>query len=147
MPLVLFVLILGVMIDYSQLLSNFWGSNPQVMTGSAQQSHTVSIFAQIMAPLTVTLWAFIGVEGTVVLSGRARNKQDVGKATLLGFLAALVIYMLLSILPFGSMNQAELAQVANPSTAGVLGHVVGASWGSWLMNVGLVISVLAGWLA
>lgn len=146
-PLVLFVLILGVLIDYSQLMSNFWGTAPQITTEVANRTMPVSLASQIMAPMTVTLWAFIGVEGAVVLSGRARNPNDVGKATLIGFLLALIVYILLSVLPFGSMTQSELSQVANPSTAGVLAHVVGAKWGSWLMSVGLVISVLAGWLA
>lgn len=146
-PLVLFVLILGVLIDYSDLLTNLWGTSPAIMAEVAGKPEPVSVLSQIMAPMTVTLWAFIGVEGAVVLSGRAKNKSDVGKATLLGFVIALVIYMLLSILPFGSMTQSELAKIANPSTAGVLEHVVGAHWGNWLMNVGLVISVLAGWLA
>lgn len=146
-PLVLFVLILGVMIDYSQLFANFWGTAPQITTEVGGQAQPVSLAAQIMAPMTVTLWAFIGVEGAVVLSGRARNTNDVGKATLIGFLIALIIYALLSVLPFGSMTQAELSEVANPSTAGVLAHVVGAAWGKWLMSVGLIISVLAGWLA
>lgn len=146
-PLILFVVILGVMIDYSQVFANFWGTDPQIKTQVANQAQPVSLAAQIMAPMTVTLWAFIGVEGAVVLSGRARTTNDVGKATLLGFLIALIIYVLLSVLPFGSMTQAELSQVANPSTAGVLAHVVGAPWGDWLMSVGLIISVLAGWLA
>lgn len=146
-PLVLFVLILGVLIDYSQLLTNFWGTDPQITTEVAGRAEPLSLAAQIMAPMTVTLWAFIGVEGAVVLSGRARNTNDVGKATLLGFLIALIVYILLSVLPFGSMTQAELSQVANPSTSGVLAHVVGAAWGGWLMSVGLIISVLAGWLA
>jgi len=142
-PLVVFVAALGFLLDYSQLFANFWGTDPQVMSGSTQ----MSLMAQIMTPLTVTLWAFIGVEGAVVLSGRARNPADVGKATLLGFLVALLLYILLSVMPFGFMTQAELSTVANPSTAGVLEHVVGAPWGSWLMNVGLIVSVLAGWLA
>lgn len=146
-PLVLFVLILGILIDYSQLLTNFWGTAPQVMTGSGATGTPASLTSQIMAPMTVTLWAFIGVEGAVVLSGRAKNRNDVGKATLVGFLIALIIYILLSALPFGAMPQAALSQVANPSTSGVLEHVVGARWGSWLMNGGLIISVLAGWLA
>ncbi|AMD50163.1 basic amino acid/polyamine antiporter [Bordetella holmesii] len=146
-PLVAFVLLLGLLIDYSQLLDNVWGNAPQIMSGTGAAATPVSFTAQIMAPMTVTLWAFIGVEGAVVLSGRARNRSDVGKATLLGFLAALIIYILLSVLPFGAMTQPELAQVANPSTSGVLEHVVGAQWGSWLMDLGLIISVLAGWLA
>lgn len=145
-PLVLFVLILGVMLDYSQLFSNFWGTAPQVVSGVGSVAKPVSLMSQILAPMTVTLWAFIGVEGAVVLSGRAKNKKDVGKATLLGFIVALVVYILLSVLPFGVMTQAELTQVSNPSTAGVLGAVAG-HWGNWLMSVGLIVSVLAGWLA
>lgn len=146
-PLVLFVLILGVMIDYSELLSNIWGTSPAVVAEIAGETKPVSVMLQIMAPMTVTLWAFIGVEGAVVLSGRARNRSDVGKATLIGFLIALIVYVLLSVLPFGSMPQSELAKISNPSTAGVLQHVVGSPWGGWLMNIGLIISVLAGWLA
>ncbi|MDH0094138.1 basic amino acid/polyamine antiporter [Achromobacter mucicolens] len=146
-PLVLFVFILGFLIDYSQLLSNVWGNSPPVMSGPGDKGTPVSLTAQIMAPMTVTLWAFIGVEGAVVLSGRARKRSDVGKATLLGFVVALIIYMLLSVLPFGAMTQPALAQVANPSTSGVLEQIVGSPWGSWLMDAGLIISVLAGWLA
>lgn len=146
-PLVLFVIILGVVIDYSQLFSNAWGTNPAITTEVAGHATPTSLAAQIMAPMTVTLWAFIGVEGAVVLSGRARNPRDVGKATLIGFVLALIISIFISTLPFGIMDQAALAKVANPSTAGVLSHAIGAKWGEWLMSVGLIISVLAGWLA
>lgn len=52
----------------------------------------------------------------------------------------------MSILPFGVLTQSKLALISNPSTAKVLAHVVGP-WGEWLMDVGLIISVLAGWLA
>ncbi|MFP3515424.1 basic amino acid/polyamine antiporter [Pseudomonas sp. SIMBA_077] len=145
-PLLLFVFILGVYIDYSQIFSNFWGLDPHIMTKTGSAEVPVSFMSQIFSPMIVTLWAFIGVEGAVVLSGRAKNKKDVGKATLIGFLIALIIYILLSVLPFGVMPQAELAAVANPSTAGVLQTVVG-HWGGWLMNIGLIIAVLAGWLA
>lgn len=146
-PLVLFVIILGVLIDYSQLFSNIWGTDPAITTEVAAHAVPTSLAAQVMAPMTVTLWAFIGVEGAVVLSGRARNPRDVGKATLIGFVLALIIYIFISALPFGIMDQATLSKVANPSTAGVLSHAVGAKWGGWLMSVGLIISVLAGWLA
>ncbi|EEG86362.1 putative Arginine/agmatine antiporter [Proteus penneri ATCC 35198] len=84
-PLILFVIILGVLNDYYQLFSNFWGTSPQIMSTVDNKAEPVSLMSQILAPMTVTLWAFIGVEGAVVLSGRAKNKKDVGKATLLGF--------------------------------------------------------------
>ncbi|NDV14256.1 basic amino acid/polyamine antiporter [Crenobacter caeni] len=140
-PLVLFILIVGFMLSPDLMFSNFWGhSSPD------KALELGSITSQVMAPMIVALWAFIGVEGAVVLSGRARNKADVGKATLIGFIVALVVYVLLSVLPFGIAPQHVLTKVANPSTAGVLQMVVG-QWGEWLMNVGLIVSVLAGWLA
>ena len=101
---------------------------------------------QIKSTMLVTLWSFIGIEGAVVLSGRAKSQSDVGRATMLGFLGCLAIYVLLSVLPFGLLSQEELAKIANPSTAGVLEHVVG-KWGAWMMNIGLIIAVLASWLS
>ncbi|MGI2260071.1 basic amino acid/polyamine antiporter [Shewanella sp. GXUN23E] len=140
-PLVIFTFVVGAALNYHQLTTDIWG---QVHT--ATQAPLGGLGGQIMSPMIVALWAFIGVEGAVVLSGRAKNKQDVGKATLIGFLIALLFYILLSILPFGLAPQHVLANIPNPSTAGVLEMVVG-HWGSWLMNIGLIISVLAGWLA
>ncbi len=43
--------------------------------------------------MLITPWVFIGVEGAVVVSARARNKRDVGKATLL---AVLLLWRLLA---------------------------------------------------
>ena len=93
-----------------------------------------------------TLLAFIVIEGSVFLSNKKKNQADVSKATILGFLGCLIIYVLLSILPFGFLTQAELANIPNPSTAGVLKAVVGP-WGAWIMNIGVVVAVLASWLA
>lgn len=105
-----------------------------------------SMLSQIKSTMLVTLWAFIGIEGAVVISGRARNQHAVGTATIAGFALCLTIYVLLSILPFGRMSQGELAALANPSTAPVLSSVVG-TWGGWLMNLGVIIALLTSWLA
>ena len=43
----------------------------------------VPVWEQVKNTMLITLWVFIGVEGAVVVSARARNKRDVGKATLL----------------------------------------------------------------
>ncbi|MCV5632798.1 amino acid permease, partial [Escherichia coli] len=80
------------------------------------------------SPLSVALWSFIGVEGAVALSGRAKNKRDVGKATFIGFVVSLIICLLVSILPFGVLTQHELSAIPTPSTAGILKIVVG-EWG------------------
>lgn len=106
-----------------------------------------SMMGQIKSTMLVTLWAFIGIEGAVVVSGRARSQKDVGKATVLGFLGCLIIYALLSILPFGYMHQHQLANLANPSTAPLLESVVHGSWGGDIMNIGVIIALLTSWLA
>lgn len=140
-PLTVFVLILSYFLDILQLTNNIWGhsaANPKDNLGP--------ILSQIVSPMDVALWSFIGIEGAVALSGRAKNKKDVGKATLIGFVISTIICVLISILPFGVMPQSILKTIPTPSTAGVLGIVVG-HWGEWLMNIGVLISVLTGWVA
>ena len=106
-----------------------------------------SLFGQIRSTMPVTLWAFIGIEGAVVVSSRAKSPAAVGRATVLGFLVCLAIYVLLSVLPFGRMYQPELAKLANPSTAPLLQDVVRGAWGGILMNLGVIVALLTSWLA
>lgn len=136
-PLILFALIILFAFHFDKFDFNFWGENTPKLG---------SLKTQIRSTMLVTLWAFIGIEGAVVLSKHAKNPQTVGKATLLGFIGCLIIYIMLSVLPYGYLSQAELAAVPNPSTAGVLEKIVGP-WGAWLMNIGLLIAVLSSWLA
>lgn len=139
-PLLLFCLILLFSFHLDKFDFNFWGK-------LAENGKTLgSLPAQLKSTMLVTLWAFIGIEGAVVLSARAKSQSAVSKATFLGFLGCLVIYIGLSVLPFGFLTQEEIASVANPSTAGVLEKVVGP-WGAWMMNIGLLIAVLSSWLA
>lgn len=138
LPLVLFIIVMIAVFNFDKFTFDFWGH--------AAGHDLGSLGGQIKSTMLVTLWAFIGIEGAVVLSGRAKSQRDVGRATILGFAGGLVVFVLLSILPFGFMTQTELAGVANPSTAGVLEEAVGA-WGSWVMNLGLIVAILASWLA
>ena len=96
--------------------------------------------------MIVTLWCFIGIESAVILSGRAKHQKDVAKATLLGFLLCLAVYMMISLLPFGFLQRGEIAAFANPSTAGVLEAAIGKT-GAVIMNIGLIVSVLFAWLS
>lgn len=139
-PLILFIIIMAFVFNIDKFDFDFWGQAMRGRTGLG------ALDEQIKSTMLVTLWAFIGIEGAVVLSGRAKTPSDVGRATVMGFLGCLIIYVLLSVLPFGFMSQQELAKVANPSTAGVLEAVVG-TWGAWLMNIGLIVAILASWLS
>ena len=139
-PLLLFCLILLFAFHFDKFDLNFLGK-------MAEGGKTLGgLSTQLKSTMLVTLWAFIGIEGAVVLSNRAKSSADVSRATFLGFLGCLVIYVGLSVLPFGFLTQEEIAAVANPSTAGVLEKVVGP-WGAWLMNCGLLVAVLSSWLA
>lgn len=139
-PLLLFCLILLFVFHLDKFDYNFWGHLAE------NGKNLRSLSAQLKSTMLVTLWAFIGIEGAVVLSNRAKSQAAVSKATFLGFVGCLVVYMGLSLLPYGFLTQEEIAAVANPSTAGVLEQVVGP-WGAWVMNIGLLIAVLSSWLA
>lgn len=139
-PLLLFCLILLFVFHLDKFDYNFWGHLAE------NGKNLGSLSAQLKSTMLVTLWAFIGIEGAVVLSNRAKSQAAVSKATFLGFVGCLVVYMGLSLLPYGFLTQEEIAAVANPSTAGVLEQVVGP-WGAWVMNIGLLVAVLSSWLA
>jgi arginine:ornithine antiporter/lysine permease len=64
----------------------------------------------------------------------------VGRATVIGFVGALGIYVLVSLLATGVMSQPELAGLKVPAMAGVFEPLVGA-WGAALINLGLIVSV------
>ena len=139
-PLMLFIIITAFMFNVDKFEFDFWGEN------STTVARLGGLSEQIKSTMLVTLWAFIGIEGAVVMSKHAKSAKTVGNATFLGFIGCLFIYVLLSLLPFGVMDQEQLSKVANPSTAGILEILVG-KWGAWLMNIGLLISVLTSWLA
>lgn len=143
LPLVLFIVIL--------LFGFHWAIfSTDVLGNETVKAHHLtplgSLMQQIQSTMPVTLWAFIGIEGAVVVSNRAKSPAAVGKATLLGFLGCLIFYFLLSVLPFGRMYQGELAALSNPSTAPILQGIVG-NWGGWVMNLGVIIALLTSWLA
>lgn len=104
------------------------------------------VWQQVKQTMLITLWVFIGVEGAVVVSSRAKNKRDVGRATMLAVLAALVVYLLVTLLSLGIVPRAELAEMRNPSMAGIMTALIGSS-GHTLIVAGLLISVCGAYLS
>ncbi|MBO7146140.1 MAG: amino acid permease [Lentisphaeria bacterium] len=142
-PLCLFILILLFTFHWSYFTTDFWGTET---IAAFHQKPLGGIMDQVKSTMLVTLWAFIGIEGAIVVSSRAKDQKSVGRATLIGFLGCLFIYACLSILPFGRMHQAEIAKLVNPSTAPILSSIVG-TWGGILMNLGVIIALVTSWLA
>jgi arginine:ornithine antiporter/lysine permease len=96
--------------------------------------------------MLVTVWVFIGIEGAAIYSRRAAKREDVGRATVLGFAGVLALLLLVNLLSYGLMAQADLAGVPDPSMAGVLENQVG-SWAAGFISIGLVISLLGALIA
>jgi arginine:ornithine antiporter/lysine permease len=105
-----------------------------------------SLFDQVKGTMLVTVFVFLGVEGASVYSRYAKRREDVGRATVLGFLSVLAIFASVTVVSFGILPRAEIAQLRQPSMAGVLEAAVGP-WGAWLVSAGLIISVLGAYLA
>ncbi|GAM62299.1 arginine/ornithine antiporter arcD [Vibrio ishigakensis] len=133
------VIIIGIVLysfDSDMLSVDVWGV----------ENNLGPVVGQIQSTMMVTLWCFVGIEGAVVLSGRARKKSDVGKATLIGFLVAITMYTLISVLSFGILPQSELAQLSNPSAASLLEAAIGPH-GRLLVNICVLISVFGALVA
>ncbi|MFJ7733146.1 arginine-ornithine antiporter [Lysinibacillus sp. NPDC097231] len=136
-PIFLFILITIFAFNWDKFTFEFWGS--ESFSWSA-------ISDQVKSTMLVTLWVFIGIEGAVIMSARAKSKSDVGKATIIGLVSVLLIYALITLASMGVMTRDELAGLPNPTMAYVFEAVVG-KWGAVFINIGLIISVLGAWLS
>jgi arginine:ornithine antiporter / lysine permease len=135
LPLLVFIVLVAMAFQVSTFRLDFWGD-----------AKLGSVLDQVRSTMLVTVWVFIGIEGASVYSARARQREDVGRATVLGFLICLLLLMAVSLLSLGIFAQPELAGLKNPSMAGVLEKAVG-SWGALLVYLGLIVSVGGGFLA
>jgi arginine:ornithine antiporter/lysine permease len=134
-PLLLFIVLVALAFQIDTFRLDFWGD-----------AQLGSVLDQVKSTMLVTVWVFIGIEGASVYSARAKKREDVGRATVIGFLICLMLLMSVSLLSLGIFNQPTLAGLKNPSMAGVLESAVG-TWGAVLIYVGLIVSVGGGFLA
>jgi arginine:ornithine antiporter / lysine permease len=104
------------------------------------------LFEQVKATMLVTVFVFIGIEGASVYSRFAKERKDVGWATIVGFIGVTGLMVLVTMLPYAVLERAEIAGMRQPSMAGVLESVVGP-WGSVFVSIGLLVSVLGAYLA
>lgn len=134
-PIAIFILALFFFFKLDLLNKDIWGS-----------ADLGSLLNQVKGTMLVTVWSFIGIEGAVIYSGRAKKRSDVGKASFLGLYIIIAVYFLVSVLSLGVMSRPDLANAAQPAMAAVLESMVG-KWGAVLVNAGVIISVLGAWLA
>src|SRR3954449_6194675 len=101
---------------------------------------------QIRNTMLITTFVFIGIEGASVYSRYAKRREDVGRATVMGFLSVLSIFALVTLSSYSVVPQPELAATRQPSMVGVFQSVVG-DWGEWFISIAVIVSVLGAYLA
>ncbi len=137
-PIVVFILVAVIAFKGGVFADNFWG-------GDGNYSWS-SVFEQAKGTMLITVFVFLGIEGASVYSRFACKREDVGRATVIGFLSVLSVFTLVTLVSYGVLPQHELAQVYQPSMAAVLESIVG-HWGSVFIRVGVIVSVLGAYLA
>jgi arginine:ornithine antiporter / lysine permease len=136
-PILTFLVVAAIALEGGIVMNNLWG---------AEERSFGSLFEQVKSTMLVTVFVFIGIEGASVYSRYARRREDVGTATLLGFLGVLAVFSLVTLLSYGVMPRSELGELREPSMAGVLESIVG-TWGSIFISAGVIVSVLGAYLA
>ena len=134
-PILLFIVILFFSFKLNLFSYNLYGGDL-----------TTGLFEQVQATMLVTVFVFIGIEGASVYSRYAKERKDVGWATIVGFIGVTGLMVLVSLLPYAVLQRADIAGMRQPSMAGVLESVVGP-WGSVFVSAGLLVSVLGAYLA
>ncbi|MDR0299336.1 MAG: amino acid permease, partial [Streptococcaceae bacterium] len=148
-PLAIFAIAAIVSFKAGVFTAHFWQNvsmNADMTKVGFSVMTTSGFFEQFKSSLMVMIWVFVGIEGAAMMGDRAKKKSDAGRATILGLVSLLIIYITLSILPFGFMDQKTLANVSAPGLINILNAMVGG-WGGSLMAIGLIISLLGAWLS
>ena len=140
-PIVIFVAVCLANFDWAQFQDSFYNASATSASGGTFDG----LIPQALSALMTTLWVFIGIEGAVVVSGDAVSQKAVGRAVGIAFGVALTFYILVSLVPYGSFSQSQVAAMSSPSTAAILQGLVGP-WGRVLISAGIVIAILSSWL-
>jgi arginine:ornithine antiporter / lysine permease len=136
-PILVFIVVVAIAFSSSDFSYNWWGG---------ESASVSTLYEQVKGTMIITTFVFLGIEGATVYSRYAKKREDVGRATVLGFLSVLAIFALVTLLSYGVLPREQLAVSEQPSMASVMESVVG-HWGSVFIRVGVVVSVLGAYLA
>lgn len=137
-PIVVFIIVGIIFFRTGVFADNFWGGSDHSFA---------AIFAQAKGTMLITVFVFLGIQKAPACTpGTRASNSDIGKATVLGFLSVLSVFVLVTMVSYGAMPQADLEAATPPSTATVFESMV-SNWGEIFAKVGVVISVLGAYLA
>lgn len=134
--LIMIAVLLYILFDSEIFTADIWG----------EMSGLGTLSSQVKSTMMVTLWCFLGIEGAAMMSQRARRPKDVGKAGIIGFFCAWGLYAVISVLCFGVLTQARLAELHDPSVAYVLKDTCG-DWAYYFVVISVIMSLSGGAVA
>ena len=161
--LVIFIIACLFFFNAGIFTADFWGNVQQNLTMSAssasqtaQAGHVANavqnadslgtIFEQVNRSILVMMWAFIGIEGATVMSNRARRKSDVSRASVIGVITLIVLYIGVSVLPYGYMPYTEIATLGSPAVSYIF-ESMAPGFGGAFVSVGIMIAIGGAWLS
>jgi len=109
----------------------------------------VSGMSTLPAAIAIALWAFLGIESATVPAGEIKNPQkNIRRSTIYGTLIAAAVYITVSIVGMGVLDQATLAG-SNAPLADIINRATGGTWGGNFIALGAIVSTLgasSGWI-
>ncbi|WP_040473206.1 basic amino acid/polyamine antiporter [Fructilactobacillus florum] len=143
-PLVAFILLGLVTFNAGIFTAHFWQNFSSNFTYSVATPS--GIFQQIKHCIMIMMWIFIGIEGATMMANRARRRTDASRATIIGFISLLILNVVISMLPYGYLTQAQLAHVGNPALTYVVEQMLGPVGGAFV-SISLILTVMGTWLS
>ncbi|MFC3882182.1 amino acid permease [Bacillus songklensis] len=110
---------------------------PFVAPRMDEAGRSLGLLTQVNNAAVSTLWAFLGVESAIIFASRAKKQSDVKRATILGLLLALAIYVGISILVMGMLPQEQLIRSEKP-LVDAISAILGPIGGYLLAALGLI---------
>lgn len=147
-PIFAFVVIAFLSMKAGVFTAHFWQNMTTNVQGQLVFSSATGagIFAQVKGCVMAMMWVFVGIEGATMMASRAKKKSDAGKATIIGLVSLLIIYMVVSILPYGYLSLEQLRGMQHPALLYLFESMTGRLGGAFI-SVGLIISILGAWLS
>jgi len=122
----------------------FFNSSHFVPFNSSGSSDLVAIGASV----TLTLFAFLGIEAATIPAGNIKDPEiTIPKATIIGTIITIIIYLLSSVSIMGVLPQDQLASSSAPFAEAA--ELIWGSTGKYLVGIGALISTfgaLNGWI-
>jgi APA family basic amino acid/polyamine antiporter len=107
-----------------------------------------SALSAISAAAAIALFSYIGIETASVAAGRVRDPQrNVGRATVLGTIACAFVYILGTLVVFGTVAHGKLVSSTAPFTDSA-NAIFGGRWGGNAVAIAAIVSgigALVGW--